>query len=195
MRKINKKIRFGYWALTGLALFLFISGLFLGPVNAQTNSVPTLTWNQTEIPNWGQITFDSLPPIGQSGQFYVSPDLFQQYKNHTFREWQEGTPIAQVLTLGDFRQTFRLQQRNLAEIAEKSNVNLTKVSLAHFGLIRFQTLKSLIRAVPGLADFPLSQIPPVYDLLISKLSRSAANLNLRPASSYRGQLVTYAPLS
>ncbi len=195
MKKISKPIWFSYWVLTGLALFLFISGLLLAPVKAQGNDVPLLTWNQTEIPNWDQITFDSLPPIGQPGRFYVSPDLFQDYKNQTFREWQAGTPIAQVLTLGDFRQSFRLQQKNLAQIAEKSNVNLTQVSLAQFGAIRFQTLSSLIGAVPGLADFPISQIPPVYDLLASVLSPRGANLNIRSGSNHQAQLVSHAPVS
>ncbi|MCT7968385.1 hypothetical protein NG799_18925 [Laspinema sp. D1] len=191
MNKISKPIRFGYWALTGLALLLFISGMLLPGLNAQTTGVPTLTWNQTQIPNWGEITFGSLPPISQGGRLIVSPDLLQQSEYDPYREWQVGTPIAQVLTLGDFRQSLRIQEKNLGEIAPRSNLNLQEVTLAQFGAIRLQTLKSLVSAVPDLAKFPLSQIPPVYDLLVSELRSDNENLNLGLAQGYSAQLVSY----
>ncbi|MCT7980406.1 hypothetical protein [Laspinema olomoucense] len=193
MNKINKPLRFSYWVLTGLALFLFLSGMLLPPVNAKTNNVPTLLWNQTKIPNWEEITFDSLPPIGQAGEVTVNSEGLKHYKTQPFRRWQAGTPIAQVLTLGDFRQSFRFQEKNLAEIAERTNLSLKEISLAQFGVIRFQTLGSLLRAVPGLAEFPLVQIPPVYDLLVSELSGGEANINIHPNSRYRGKMVSYTP--
>lgn len=194
MKKINRLLQFTYWLLTGIALFLFISGMLLPPLNAETKNLPTLTWNQTKIPNWGEITFDSLPPIGQTARFSISPDLLQGYQNDPFREWQIGTPIAQVLTLGDFRRSLRIQENNLTQIAEKSNLDLKEVPLSKFGGIRFQTLGSLIHAVPGLTEFPLSQIPPVYDLLVLELRGSQGNFDRGPVSSYYSQLVRYAHL-
>ena len=63
--KLNRKTRFIFTCLIGLGIsFLFSFGIWYpASVNAQTNnsqSVPTVKWQNTQLPDWSQITFGNL---------------------------------------------------------------------------------------------------------------------------------------
>ena len=63
--KLNRKIRFIFTWLLGLGISFFFGFGIWHPasLNAQTNnsqSVPTVKWQNTQLPDWSQITFGNL---------------------------------------------------------------------------------------------------------------------------------------
>lgn len=162
-----------YWALTGLGLSLVLSGLFSGLLGAIASTqpgspVPTIVWQKAQLPDWGNISFDSLPSIDSSGSFAVSPQNAALLGYNPSRSWQQGQSVASVVTLGDIRE-FGLETLNLQAIAQITGNDLVNLKLSDLGVMPFQTLDSLMQAVPNLAEFPIQQVQPVADLLSQQL--------------------------
>ena len=76
------------------------------------------------------------------------------------------------MMLGDFQDSFGLQKFSLADISQIVGSDLSKVNLEKFGVIKLQTLGSLVSAIPELENIPIAEIKPVADLLSQKLSAS-----------------------
>ena len=51
-------------------------------------------------------------------------------------------------------------------------LDLSKVNLEKFGLMKLQTLGSLVSAIPELKNIPIADIKPVTDIISYKLSGS-----------------------
>ena len=190
-----------YWMFTGLILSLFISGLPLKgvaitqPPSSETTTqaplespIPTITWQNTQMPDWNQITFSNLPGIQQSGSFEAPPEVVSQLKYNPSRVWMAGQTPKQYTKLGDFQDAFKLQNFNLQSIASKVGFDLAKINLQQFGVMNLQTLGSLVEAIPTLKDLPIQQVKPVLDLLTSQL-----NSDFNPNETI-GQLLQQTPI-
>lgn len=129
--------------------------------------------NQTAtVPNWAKITFASLPRLPQSGSISL-PDATP------IRQWRSGQSIADVMTLGDFQDSFRLQNLNLFAIAAATDMVPEEVSLSQLKLLQRQTIRSLVAAIPAIAEVPINQIPPIANLIATtKLPPQLATLTL-----------------
>ncbi|MBD0362471.1 MAG: hypothetical protein ICV55_06800 [Coleofasciculus sp. C3-bin4] len=156
----------GYFFVTGLGLSLVFSGSWLVfKAQAATPLIPTTTLNGAQVPDWSRITFDSLPEITSNGNFQADSNIINQLGYNPSRQWSAGQEPEGVLSLGDFQDSFQLQNLNLDTIAAASGIDTRTQSLDSFGVMVHQSLESLMQAVPSLGDFPIDQVPAVRDLI------------------------------
>ncbi|MBD2200530.1 MULTISPECIES: hypothetical protein [Calothrix] len=134
--------------------------------------IPTVTWQNTRLPDWDQITFATMPAISESASFQAPPGVTDKLGYDPSRSWNVGEKPDSFTMLGDFQDSFQLQKFSLTDIYQNLNQNLQKVNLGSFGVMKFQTLYSLVKAIPNLKDFPLNEVKPIFDLLSQKLSSS-----------------------
>ncbi|HAG84541.1 MAG TPA: hypothetical protein DCL61_26160 [Cyanobacteria bacterium UBA12227] len=132
-------------------------------------SIPTTTWNGVELPNWNNISFNSLPAIGESGSFPSTSEINQQAGYDLSRTWQAGQKPSEFLKLGDFETSFKLQNFSLDQIADLVGNDLTNLSLKDFGIMLDQSLQGLVDAIPELKDKAIASIAPVQDLLTTNI--------------------------
>ncbi len=163
-----------------LAILVFLScclavvSSFLFPLPAQqtqaviSDNLPTrlLSSNngkspQILLPDWQQISFDSLPAIQQNGSVKVEGKT---------RTWQAGQTPDQYLSLGDITEALRPDLLSLTAINNDNNTN--KIPLNSFPLLTQQTLKQLLSVVPSLGQFSAKQIPPIAAVLSSQKANS-----------------------
>ncbi|MBE9109806.1 hypothetical protein IQ273_10325 [Nodosilinea sp. LEGE 07298] len=173
--------------LASILAFLLLLAPIIGfqPAHAEAwdEHIPSTQYNGALVPDWGHITFSTLPVISESGSLQIPDSLAAQLGYNPSRIWSENTPIDQVLMLGDLQDAFGLQTFNLGTIAQLTGLNLNGISLANFPLIAQQTLASLVAAIPQLAQRTLDQVPILKDLVslnLNNLSPSAlSNLALQ----------------
>ncbi|HAX87725.1 MAG TPA: hypothetical protein DCY91_16030 [Cyanobacteria bacterium UBA11370] len=81
-----------YFLTTGLGLSLLLSGTLLVMRSSAevTSSIPTTNLNGAPVPDWGKITFDSLPGIGSSGSFQANSQIREQLGYDPSRQWTQG---------------------------------------------------------------------------------------------------------
>ncbi len=185
----------GYFFLTGLALSLFISGLMLffqGATVAQTTPPSTIPGNQqlnqstlpavqyadSLFPDWEKITLGIFPGLEGEGTF----DPQQQPENTpvTFqpvKTWNQGDKPVQVLSLGDFADSFKLQEFTMEEVGGITGIDADSITLDKFEPVGFQNLKSLTEAIPSLLEFPVVQVLPIRDLLTTALGSGGFDPN------------------
>mgnify|MGYP001795837745 CR=1 FL=1 len=163
-----------------LSLSLLIFGAILitwqqksisNPPSTQTE-IPIKNWQNTRLPDWNQITFSRMPAITESGSFQAPGVVTEKLEYYPSRSWNAGQKPDSFTMLGDFQDTFKLQEFSLLDISQIANSNLLQINLQSFGVIKFQTLDSLVKAIPDLKEFPISDIKPIYDLLSHNLSTS-----------------------
>ncbi len=179
-----------YFFVTGFALFLVLSGVLLfsttGSGFAAESSIPTVDSNGAKVPDWSQISFGKLPGLASSGSFQAPNDVVSELGYDPSRSWNSGQSIAGVSTLGDFQDSFQLQNFNMSQISQITGLDLENTSLADFGLMSFQNLQSLVEAIPSLKDFPIEQVLPVKDVL----TQTVGNFD---SSQTIGQLLQQSP--
>ncbi|MEL7314043.1 MAG: hypothetical protein AAFN08_03720 [Cyanobacteria bacterium J06559_3] len=108
------------------------------------------------IPDWRVVTFSDFPRFVADGQWGET-------------EWQAGDSLADVLTLGDVQQDLQLHLLTVEAISQKLGFRsneMAAVSLDKFSLLKRQTLRSLVQAVPSLLDESLEDVPPIEDLVV-----------------------------
>lgn len=139
---------------------LFLSTALLGvavPGSTPTTTIPTVRIEQTIVPDWSVLSFAKLPAIAQSGSLQG-------------QSWSAGQRVEQLLTLGDFQDSFKLQDLNLYAISLAAQTPPETIKLDQFKLLQRQTLSNLANAVPELEKVPVSQVKPLSDLLRSAKS-------------------------
>jgi len=128
------------------------------PTASSTATIPTMMitrgQEQTVTPDWSRLSFANLPAIAQSGSL-------------NGQKWAAGQPVDKLLTLGDFQDSFKLQDLNLYAIAVATQTSIEVVKLSQFKLLASQTLADLALAVPELEQLPVSTVKPLSDLLKS----------------------------
>ena len=179
-----------YFLTTGLGLSLLLSGTLLVMRSSAevTSSIPTTTLNGAPVPDWGQITFESLPGIGSSGNFQANSQIREQLGYDPSRQWTQGQKPSSFLALGDFQDTFKLQKFDLDQIAKASGIDTLSASLEQFGVMSRQTLDSLTKAVPNLGDFPIEQVLPVKDLITQSVGSFDATKTINQLLAQSPQL-------
>ena len=153
-----------------LALFIIIPQ----SVYPQSAQIPTIDWNGAKIPSWSEITFSNLPPITESGIFNAPSKAISQIGYDFSRNWNAGQTPDEYMMLGDFQDSFKLQNFTLDQISSLSGLNLN-INLDNFEPIKFQTIESLVKAIPSIEDMSVSQVKPIYDLINDELS-----ININP---------------
>ena len=125
-------------------------------------------------PDWVQITLRSLPAVLESGSFEAPADLIRLLGYDPSRVWQAGQTADQYMQLGDFQESFQLQQFSLYEIAALVGLDWPALRLADFALVAWQTLEDLVQAVPDLANRPVESVAPIADLLKGEVDPQTA---------------------
>nr|WP_052754421.1 hypothetical protein [Calothrix sp. 336/3] len=195
--KMNGKI---FITFTGLSLSLLVTGgIFLFPQQHSMSNppttesqIPTVNWQNTRLPDWNQITFSNMPAISEPGSFQAPKNVVDKLGYNPSRSWNTGQKPDSFTMLGDFQDSLKLQNFSLTDISQITNSDLDKISLDNFGVIKLQTLDSLVKAIPELTDYPVSQVKPIFDLLTQNLSTSFDTNqtigNLLKQSSHLGKL-------
>lgn len=179
------KILLLYAALT-LAIFVILTNQAKSQSTVTTN-IPTTVWNGAQLPDWSNITFSKMPGISESGSFTAPSDVTDQLGYDLSRSWSAGQTPDKYMMLGDFQDSLKLQNFDLSEISEITGIDLSKVNLQSFGIMKLQTLGSLVKAVPSLQQLSIKDVKPVSDLLKSELS-----LPIEPQKTI-GQLLNESP--
>ncbi|MEO1764566.1 MAG: hypothetical protein AAFR83_21995, partial [Cyanobacteria bacterium J06629_18] len=184
----------------GLSLSLLISGAVLiasqqksisNPPSAQTE-VPTINWQNTRLPDWNQITFSKMPVITESGSFQAPDEVTSKLGYDPNRSWDAGQKPSAFTMLGDFQDSFKLQEFSLLDISQITDSDIQEIDLDSFGVIKFQTIESLVKAIPDLKEWKIKDVKPIYDLLSQNLSTSFSSYqtisNLLKNSPHLGKL-------
>ena len=183
----------------GLSLSILISGLIVisqqksisNPPSAQTE-VPTTNWQNTRLPNWNQITFSKMPTITESGSFQAPDVVTSKLGYDPSRSWDAGEKPSAFTMLGDFQDSFKLQEFSLLDISQITGSDIQETDLEKFGVVKFQTIESLVKAIPDLEEWRIRDIKPIYDLLSQNLSTSFSSYqtisNLLKNSPHLGKL-------
>ena len=185
--------------VSGFSLSILISGAVLmisqqqsiSSPRPQQTEIPTVAWQNTRLPDWSQISFAKMPAISESGSFQAPTNVTDKLGYDPSRSWSAGQTPDSFTMLGDFQGSFKLQNFSLSDISQIVNLNLEKTSLDSFGIIKFQTLDTLVKAIPELKAFPISEVKPVLDLLSQNLSSFNSNQtleNLLQQSPHLGKL-------
>ncbi|MBV6627370.1 MAG: hypothetical protein KI793_31260 [Rivularia sp. (in: Bacteria)] len=184
----------------GLSLSLVISGavLIASQQKSVSNSpsaqaeIPTINWQNTRLPNWNQITFSKMPAITESGSFQAPGNVSQKLGYDPSRSWDAGEKPSAFTMLGDFQDSFKLQEFSLLDISQITGSDIQETDLEKFGVVKFQTIESLVKAIPDLEEWRIRDIKPIYDLLSQNLSTSFSSSqtisNLLKNSPHLGKL-------
>lgn len=173
MKLLNKKISL----LSGIGLSIIISGAIIISSQAQDISsnetkIKTIDWQNTRIPDWNQIAFSTMPSINTDGSFQAPPGVQEKLGYNPNRSWGKGQNVSEFMMLGDFQDSFELQKFSLADIFQITNSDSKDINLEEFGVMKLQTLGSLVSAIPGLKNTPIGEVKPVEYLLSQNLSSS-----------------------
>ena len=136
-------------------------------------------------------TFSDIGGIGAAGS--VADPNFGQLS------WSAGTPPAQLFNLGMFQSSFGFQNLSLTQIQSLSGQPVTDAPLSSFGLVQGLTVSQLASAVPGLADQPVQNVPPIAAIAAQQgvvpvegtTIGSIAPFVQGPISQLGGELVNY----
>lgn len=130
---------------------------FTDPANAQTTSNNI---EQKYIERVQKATFSTMPPTEQPGSFDV-PGL-------GVIQWQAGQTPDEYFRLGNFYDSFNLQQLNFESISLWSGMATGNLTLADVGLFSDQNLGNLVTAIPSLGQWQVYQVP-IFEELLSQM--------------------------
>ncbi|MEO0843914.1 MAG: hypothetical protein AAF063_34240 [Cyanobacteria bacterium J06643_5] len=195
--KLSKKNSIGS---CGLSLSLLICGAVLiasqqksiSNTPSASTEVPTINWQNTRLPDWNQITFSKMPAITESGSFQAPDEVTSKLGYDPNRSWDVGQKPSAFTMLGDFQDSFKLQELSLLDISQITGSDIQETDLENFGVVKFQTIESLVKAIPDLEEWRIRDVKPIYDLLSQNLSTSFSSYqtinNLLKQSPHLGQL-------
>lgn len=131
--------------------------------------IPTVTYTsgkyELKAPDWTKINWSNLNPIQEPGFINISSEIFSQLGYNPSRSWSAGQSIDSIIMLGDVDEAFEQSRFTLNRISSITQNSITGLTLEDFGLMRWQNLESLSRAIPSLRNISISRIKPVQDLL------------------------------
>lgn len=159
--KLQIVFRWAYFFVTGFGLALVASGILL-VANAD---IPTTAISGAKVPNWEEITFDSLGAINSSGSYQADSAIVDQLGYDPSKNWTQGQKPGEFMSLGDFP-SMSLGNFDLDTLGELAGgIDVGGFNLDEFGLMAKQTIDSLVKAIPELKDFPVAQLLPIQDLI------------------------------
>jgi len=132
---------------------------------------PTIDYSQglykTAAPDWSKITWDTLLPVQQPGFLKIPKNLILVFGYDPSRSWTAGQKVDSVVMLGDADDAFKmsaLSLKSISTVALPTTATTTKPTLKDFGLMQWQTPKTLVKAMPELSNLSLSEVPPLAAL-------------------------------
>lgn len=161
--------------LAGATLFLPLSPVVFAQSSPRGELyVPYTQSNGALLPDWERITFRLIRAVQRGGSLDLS-GLAGVLGYDPSRSWSAGDAITSILLLGDLADATNLPTRSLEGILGAVGLSAGSFRLADFGLIENQTLKTLVDAVPNLADLSLGDVTPLYDLVEQELGGAMAS--------------------
>ncbi|BAT56999.1 unknown protein (plasmid) [Nostoc sp. NIES-3756] len=134
--------------------------------------IPTVTYTsgkyQLKSPDWSKINWSSLDSLTEPGYLNVSPEIAAKLGYNPSRSWSAGQNIDSVVMLGDVDEAFAQSEFTLDDIFSRGFSQNSLTTLKDFGLIKWQTIGSLVKAIPNLKNLNVERIKPIQDLLRSK---------------------------
>jgi hypothetical protein len=163
------------------ALSFFLMGEAMPPTEKVAQAaprgemyVPSYDSGGALLPDWESITFRLMPAASRGGSLDLSA-LAGTLGYDPSRTWSAGEPMAAIVMLGDLAGATNLPTRSLESILNAVGLPAGSLSLADFGVMENQTLKTLVDAVPNLADLALGDVAPLYDLVEQELGSIMAS--------------------
>ena len=145
-----------YFFITGWGIFWVLSFFLLA---ARTQAKTAF------VPNIEEMTFSTFPPMESDGGVEISSEDIEQLGFNPNRYWQAGDTIDTIIQLGDISEGFGAETFTLNQIQRLVDFDINQLSLRDFGLIQFQTIGSLVQAIPSLKNQKVNKIPPIRDLI------------------------------
>ncbi|MCG9891949.1 MAG: hypothetical protein MH252_12830 [Thermosynechococcaceae cyanobacterium MS004] len=127
--------------------------------------LPLVNSGGTQILDWTKINFQYFGGMHEAGSFKAPPQLVNGLGFDPSVTWSVGTPVSSVIRLGFVDQAFGLQMLSLDQIGAYTGVNVKALPLNAYGLLKWQSLGTLVQAVPSLKNLPVSQVPPIAALV------------------------------
>ncbi len=127
--------------------------------------LPLVPSGGTQILDWTRINFQYFGGMHQAGSFKAPPQLVSGLGFDPSVAWNAGTPVSSVIRLGFVDQAFGLQMLSLDQIGAYTGVNVKSLPLDAYGLLKWQTLGSLVQAVPSLNNLYVNQVPAIAALV------------------------------
>ncbi|MGB8699467.1 MAG: hypothetical protein WCD18_08635 [Thermosynechococcaceae cyanobacterium] len=152
-------------AVAAIALCIVTSSPVQASPPPERRLLPLIPSGGTKVLDWTRISFQTFGGMHQAGQFKAPPQLTSYLGFDPSVAWSKGTPVASVIRLGFVDQAFGLQLLSLDPIAAYTGIDVKSMPLSAYGLLKWQTLGSLVQAVPGLANLYPSQVPPIAALI------------------------------
>ena len=158
-----------FQALIATILVLFSNQKLLAQSFAESSFLPNSVEYEVDgvrllLPDWMEITFQNLPPITTSGEIRIPRQIVNDLGYDPSRIWQAGQTADTYMMLGDFTDSFRLQELALKNIAEIVGLDLSELNLKDYSLVSWQTAATLTKGIPGLENLPINKVKPLYDL-------------------------------
>lgn len=152
-------------------LLLFIASFYFTqilPITARTTDIPVVVQpignKKVLLPDWSQITWSSLPPIASHGEIKIPKEYVDILDYDPSRTWDAGTPVDRVLKLGDIVQT-GAEKFTLQQLHNITGIDLRGLTLEDFKTMNWQTIDSIVTAIPGLENVPVKEVKFFYDFL------------------------------
>ncbi len=167
MRKTNFRIvsRIGVLICLVIGLSIIFS---IQRIKAQKQLIPIINSNvgkyQLAIPDWAKISWANLPVLQEAGQLSVPSEFIKQLGYDPSRIWNAGQKLESVVMLGDIEDAFKSSILSLKKISSIVSYP-SNLSLKDFGIVKWQTLESLLKAIPSLGSLNVSQVKPIQDFL------------------------------
>ncbi|PMB27577.1 hypothetical protein [Fischerella thermalis] len=153
-----------------LAVSTILTTFFSGnPLVYADETIPTVTRNngdyQLKTVDWSRINWANLPPVERPGYIKVPQDVVQKIGYDPSRTWSAGQKLDSIIMLGDVDDAFKLSSVSLKNISAIVPTNYSQQKLKDFGLMKWQTIASLVKAIPELGNLDVNQVKPIEDLL------------------------------
>lgn len=172
--------------------FLLSAFASLVPLSASVAQTPTIDYShglyKTAAPDWSKITWETLPPIQQPGFLKIPKNLISTFGYDPSRSWTAGQKVDSVVMLGDADDAFKMSALSLKNISKvalptTATTTTTKPTLKDFGLMQWQTPKTLVKAMPELGRVNLSKVPPLAALFSNNRGLGGGNVSQAIASN------------
>ncbi|MDX2096740.1 MAG: hypothetical protein SFW36_03105 [Leptolyngbyaceae cyanobacterium bins.59] len=128
-------------------------------------SIPLSLYQGAPVIDPNRFTFGSLPAFNQEGGLQVSNTIVAALGFDPSIAWKVGDRPANVLKIGTFRNVFDLEKLTLQGIQTLTGTSLSGVKLQAFEMMSWQSMQTLVEAIPGFRDLPIERVKPIADLV------------------------------
>jgi murein DD-endopeptidase MepM/ murein hydrolase activator NlpD len=135
-------------------------------------------------------SFADMGPIQSSGSF--------DYPGAGQISYSPGARPEELFTVGMFRNSFSFQNLSIEQIGQTIGQPLGDAALSEFPLVQRLTTQQLVDSIPGLAQTPLNQVPPIQAIAQQQgvsgggsTVGSVASVLQGPVGQLGGKLVNY----